>query len=182
MAWWHQPITQTNVNLTTRSHVMHLRAFLQKDLWILIASVKRDLNLYWISLAWPTSSLAPPPPPHHPPPTPPHPTPIPTHPTPHPPTHPPPKNNKKTTYFSTKILLQWRKLIWCLNIHSYFGHCYLTYLVLRPEYSRLAGSIQWLLIFCFLQSPGHQQLIYWYSNSFMQMNDTHGSVVVMYSW
>ena len=67
-------------------------------------------------------------------------------------------------------LLQWRKLIWCLNIHSIFGHWYLTYLVLRPEYSRLAGSIKWLLIFCFLQSPGHQQLIYWYSNGFMEMN------------
>ena len=66
--------------------------------------------------------------------------------------------------------LQWRKLIFCLNIHSIFGHWYLTYLVLRPEYSRLAGSIKWLLIFCFLQSPGHQQLIYWYSNGFMEMN------------
>ena len=80
-------------------------------------------------------------------------------PTPQPPNlppHPPP--------------LQWRNLIFCLNIHSIFGHWYLTYLVLRPEYSRLAGSIKWLLIFCFLQSPGHQQLIYWYSNGFMEMN------------
>ena len=53
-----------------------------------------------------------------------------------------------------------------LQIFTIFGHCYLTYLVLRPEYSRLAWSIKWLLIFCFLQSPGHQQLIYWYSNGF----------------
>ena len=82
------------------------------------------------------------------------------HPHPHRPPPPPPPHP----------LLQWRKLIWCLNIHSIFGHCYLTYLVLRPEYSRLAGSIKWLLIFCFLQSPGHQQLIYWYSNGFIEMN------------
>ena len=73
-------------------------------------------------------------------------------------------------YYHPHPPLQWRKLIWCLNIHSIFGHCYLTYLELRPEYSRLAGSIKWLLIFCFLQSPGHQQLIYWYSNGFMEMN------------
>ena len=66
--------------------------------------------------------------------------------------------------------LQRRKLVGCLNIHWILGHWYLTYLVLRPEYSRLAGSIKWLLIFCFLQSPGHQQLIYWYSNGFMEMN------------
>ena len=162
ISWGDGLITLTNINLTSRSHGMHLRAFSQKDLWIPITPVKRNLKLhlqnqiqlsqeprnqwvwylFWINLIetknWPLTS----------------------------------PGHKQLRWCGA---LEQNELIglW-LNIKknisqekgSFLGHCYLTCLVLKPEYSGIAGSIPWLPISGFLELPGHQQLIYQYSYGF----------------